>query len=202
MDDIDGMAGNKGLCGEPVKACWTHNTSSLLSIVVLGVVVLMALSAIGAMFMILCRCKRLCPPPVEEPRTDGHHLTIPPESPVRSPGGLKLCFLREDRERFEMQELLSASAEMLGSGSLGSSYKAALGSGGLRPVTVVVKRFKQMNNVGREEFQVHMRRIGGLRHPNVLPLVAFYYKKDERLLVSDFVENSSLAFHLHGTYAY
>ncbi|KAM5553532.1 pollen receptor-like kinase 2 [Rosa sericea] len=107
---------------------------------------------------------------------------------------LKLSFVRDDRERFDMQDLLKASAEVLGSGSFGSSYKAALLTG---PV-MVVKRYKQMNNVGREEFQEHMRRIGRLGHPNLLPLVAYYYKKEEKLLITDHVPNGSLAVRLHG----
>ncbi|XP_035546673.1 pollen receptor-like kinase 1 [Juglans regia] len=73
--------------------------------------------------------------------------------------GVKLTFVREDREKFDMQELLKASAEILGSGSFGSSYKAALHNGQV----MVVKRFKQMNNLGKEEFQEHMSKLGRLR---------------------------------------
>ena len=109
---------------------------------------------------------------------------------------MKLTFVRDDREKFDLQELLKASAEILGSGCFSSSYKAALLNGPL----IVVKRFKQMNNVGREEFQEHMRRIGRLKHPNLLPLVAYYYRKEEKLLVTDYIQNGSLAVRLHGIY--
>jgi len=115
-----------------------------------------------------------------------------PTSYKKSDNG-KLCFLRNDRQKFEMQDLLKASAEVLGSGSFGSSYKAAIVGG----PTFVVKRFRQMNNVGREEFQEHMKRLGRLRHPNILPLVAFFHKREEKLIISDFVDNGSLASHLH-----
>ena len=106
----------------------------------------------------------------------------------------KLTFLRDDAERFDLGDLLKASAEVLGSGYFGSSYKAALMTGKM----MVVKRFRHMNNVGREEFQEHMRRLGRLGHTNLLPLVAFYYRKEEKLLVSEYVNNVSLAVHLHG----
>uniref|UniRef100_A0A803MET9 Protein kinase domain-containing protein n=1 Tax=Chenopodium quinoa TaxID=63459 RepID=A0A803MET9_CHEQI len=106
----------------------------------------------------------------------------------------KLTFVRDDREKFDLSDLLKASAEILGSGSFGSSYKATLNNGN----SVVVKRFKQMNNVGREEFQEHMRRLGRLSHPNLLPLVAYYYRKEEKLFVSDPVQKGSLALLLHG----
>ncbi|CAI0387191.1 unnamed protein product [Linum tenue] len=65
---------------------------------------------------------------------------------------------------------------------------------------MVVKRFKQMNNVGREEFHEHMRRVGRLKHTNLLPLVAYYYRKEEKLLVHDFVPYGSLAVHLHSKF--
>ncbi|GAB2250793.1 hypothetical protein Droror1_Dr00017043 [Drosera rotundifolia] len=109
----------------------------------------------------------------------------------------RLCFIRNDRERFDLPDLLRASAEILGSGCFGSSYKANLMSGSM----VVVKRFKQMNNAGREDFQEHMRRLGRLDHPNLLPLVSYYYRKEEKLLVADFVEKGSLAVHLHGNHS-
>ncbi|BFG24020.1 hypothetical protein CerSpe_102940 [Prunus speciosa] len=107
----------------------------------------------------------------------------------------KLSFVRDDRQRFDLHDLLRASAEILGSGTFGASYKALIMTD-----AVVVKRYKQMNNVGREEFHEHMRRLGRLTHPNLLPLVAYYYRREEKLLVSDFVENGSLASHLHGNH--
>lgn len=110
----------------------------------------------------------------------------------------KLYFVRNGTERFELQDLLRASAEVLGSGSFGSSYKAILLSG----PAMVVKRYMQMSNVGKEDFYEHMRKLGSLSHPNLLPLVAFYYKKEEKLLITDFAENGSLASHLHGKLSY
>ncbi|KAL0324037.1 UNVERIFIED_CONTAM: putative LRR receptor-like serine/threonine-protein kinase [Sesamum calycinum] len=107
--------------------------------------------------------------------------------------GRKLYFVRNEEERFELEELLGASAEVLGSGSFGSSYKAAVFSG----QAYVVRRFRQMNNVGKQEFYEHMRRLGRLSHPNLLPLVAFYYRKEEKLLITQYVENGSLANKLH-----
>ncbi|MED6130553.1 hypothetical protein PIB30_002148 [Stylosanthes scabra] len=109
-------------------------------------------------------------------------------------GGGDFNFVREDRVVFDLQYLLRASAEVLGSGSFGSTYKALVTSGQV----VVVKRFKNMNKLGKQEFFEHMRRLGRLTHPNVLPLVAFYYGKEEKLLVYDFAQNGSLASHLHG----
>ncbi|GJT78997.1 reverse transcriptase domain-containing protein [Tanacetum coccineum] len=62
-----------------------------------------------------------------------------------------------------------AHADVLGGGSFGSSYKAALDDG---PV-VVVKQFKEMHNVRKEEFYVHLTGFGRFSHPNLLSIVAF-----------------------------
>jgi len=106
----------------------------------------------------------------------------------------KLLFLQDDIQRFDLQDLLRASAEVLGSGSFGSSYKTGINSGQM----LVVKRYKHMNNVGRDEFHEHMRRLGRLKHPNLLPIVAYYYRREEKLLIAEFMPNRSLASHLHG----
>jgi hypothetical protein len=113
----------------------------------------------------------------------------------RRPRRDDLVFIQEGRVRFEIEDLLRASAEVLGSGNFGSSYKATLCEG----PAVVVKRFKDMNGVGREDFSEHMRRLGRLAHPNLLPLVAYLYKKEEKLLITDHIVNGSVAQVLHGT---
>ncbi|KAK4803117.1 hypothetical protein SAY86_001320 [Trapa natans] len=131
---------------------------------------------------------------------DAGGLAQPPLTVARSRSTRKdnqkfqLSFVSGDREMFSLQELLRASAEVLGSGNFGSSYKAVIPSG----QTMVVKRYKQMNGMGREDFNEQMKRLGRLKHPNLLPLVAYYYRKEEKLLVYDFVHNGSLASHLHG----
>ena len=105
-----------------------------------------------------------------------------------------LVFLQEGRERFELEDLLRASAEVLGSGNFGASYKATLVDG--KPM--VVQRFKEMNGAGRADFNEHMRRLGRLVHPNLLPVVAYLYKKDEKLFVTEHMVNGGLAQILHG----
>ncbi|XP_060206638.1 pollen receptor-like kinase 1 [Lycium barbarum] len=133
------------------------------------------------------------------PRHDNNNNNIKTaEAPAATTSVVgKLSFVRDDRPRFDLQDLLRASAEVLGSGNLGSSYKALLMDG----QAVVVKRFKQMNHVVKEDFHEHMRRLGRLSHPNLLPLVAYYYRKEEKLLVYDYAFNGSLASHLHGNHS-
>ncbi|KAL0333626.1 UNVERIFIED_CONTAM: Pollen receptor-like kinase [Sesamum angustifolium] len=125
----------------------------------------------------------------------GRASPAPSASPDHhSKQNVKLTFLREGGEQFDLPDLLKASAEVLGSGIFGSTYKAGLPSGKM----MVVKRFKHMNGISKEEFNEHMRRLGRLSHQNVLPVVAFYYRKEEKLLVAEFADNLSLATQLHG----
>ncbi|KAJ7555322.1 hypothetical protein O6H91_05G130300 [Diphasiastrum complanatum] len=95
---------------------------------------------------------------------------------------------------FELEDLLRASAEMLGKGSFGTAYKAVLESG----LSVAVKRLKDVSISGRKEFEQHMELIGNLTHPNLVWLQAYCYAKEEKLLVYDYMPNGSLYSLLHG----
>jgi len=199
--------GNEGLCGAPLGAC-SSKRKSPLSIIVAVVLVIVALGVIGAVVLLVLRRRREQEPDMSaenpspmshkkersrEPSDEGSHRS---QTSSRNSGRdiTRLSFVRDYRDQFDLHELLRASAEILGSGYYSSSYKASL----LNGAVMVVKRFKKMNNLGREEFQEHMRRIGRLNHPNLLPLVAYYYRKEEKLFVTDFVHNGSLAIRLHG----
>ncbi|KAI9122031.1 hypothetical protein K1719_006720 [Acacia pycnantha] len=98
------------------------------------------------------------------------------------------------RSQFELEDLLRASAEMLGKGSLGTVYKAVLDDG----CTVAVKRLKDTNPCAWKEFEQYMDVIGKLKHPNIVRLRAYYYAREEKLLVYDYLPNGSLHYLLHG----
>ncbi|CAD6338773.1 unnamed protein product [Miscanthus lutarioriparius] len=79
--------------------------------------------------------------------------------------------------------VVTPTAGKRGAANFGASYKATL----LNGPSLVVKRFKDMNGVGHEDFSEHMRRLGQLVHPNLLPVIAYLYKKEEKLLVTDYM---------------
>ncbi|CAL1381264.1 unnamed protein product [Linum trigynum] len=95
---------------------------------------------------------------------------------------------------YSLEDLLKASAETLGRGSVGSTYKAVMESGFI----VTVKRLKDARYPTAEEFRREMEVIGRLRHPNLVPLRAYFQAKEERLLVYDYFPNGSLFSLLHG----
>ncbi|PSS34911.1 Leucine-rich repeat receptor-like protein kinase [Actinidia chinensis var. chinensis] len=106
----------------------------------------------------------------------------------------KLVFFDRKKGGFELEDLLRASAEMLGKGNLGTVYKAVLDGG----FTVAVKRLKDANPCARREFEQYMDVIGKLKHPNVVRLKAYYYAREEKLLVYEYMPNGSLHSLLHG----
>ncbi|XP_017178519.3 probable LRR receptor-like serine/threonine-protein kinase At4g31250 [Malus domestica] len=204
--DPSAFLGNLDLCGKPLAACKSSKKKLLLIIAVT------VISVAVILFIAACLERRRSAQSKQVTRVQdklgAHHDTGAMEVQLAAEeennnfhnnaergggggGGGELYFVQQDRN-FELEELLRAPAEVLGSGSFGSSYKAGILSG-----SVVVKKFRQMNQVRKDEFYDHMRRLGRLSHPNLLPLIAFYYRKEEKLLVHAFVANGSLASHLH-----
>ncbi|WCJ34933.1 Leucine-rich repeat protein kinase family protein [Euphorbia peplus] len=114
-------------------------------------------------------------------------------SGVQEPEKNKLVFFEGCSYNFDLEDLLRASAEVLGKGSYGTAYKAVLEES----TTVVVKRLKEVV-VGKKDFEQQMEIVGRVsQHPNVVPLRAYYYSKDEKLLVYDYIQNGSLSTLLH-----
>ncbi|CAH9080133.1 unnamed protein product [Cuscuta epithymum] len=216
------FSGNIGLCGKPLEPCKADklgdsNNSQFKTLIIVGIAVLVVIAvSISIIFAMRKRQSDHNEDGSGSTRAQvGTHTTADmdkmergsaPSSEHHIAGGgkrstdnhattVKLSFLRsEEAGKFDLSDLLKASAEVLGNGMFGSTYKAGLSSGPM----VVVKRFRQMSNVEKEDFIEHMRRLGRLNHKNLLPIVAFYYRKEEKLLVFDYVQNSSLAYHLHG----
>ncbi|ESW18897.1 hypothetical protein PHAVU_006G080200 [Phaseolus vulgaris] len=115
-------------------------------------------------------------------------------SGVQEPEKNKLVFFEGSSYNFDLEDLLRASAEVLGKGSYGTAYKAILEES----MTVVVKRLKEVV-VGKKDFEQQMDFIGRVgQHTNVVPLRAYYYSKDEKLLVYDYIPAGNLHTLLHG----
>ncbi|KAF5747494.1 inactive leucine-rich repeat receptor-like serine/threonine-protein kinase [Tripterygium wilfordii] len=101
----------------------------------------------------------------------------------------------DQQMNYSLEDLLKASAETLGRGTMGSTYKAVMESGYI----VTVKRLKDSRYPRMEEFRRQVEILGRLRHPNLVPLRAYFQAKEERLLVYDYFPNGSLFSLIHGT---
>ncbi|WCJ42002.1 Leucine-rich repeat protein kinase family protein [Euphorbia peplus] len=104
-----------------------------------------------------------------------------------------LIFL-EGRPIFDLNDLLKASAEGLGKGIFGNTYKAMMEG---KPA-VVVKRLRDLRPLTVDEFMKHLNVIADLKHPNLMPVLAYYYSKEEKLLMYRFSERGNLFNRIHG----
>jgi hypothetical protein len=90
----------------------------------------------------------------------------------------RMVFFEAPSLAFDLEDLLRASVEVLGKGAFGTAYRAVLED----TTTVVIKRLKEVN-VGRHDFEQQMELLRRIRYDNVVELRAYYYSKDEKLLV-------------------
>ncbi|VVB15808.1 unnamed protein product [Arabis nemorensis] len=108
-------------------------------------------------------------------------------------GGNKIVFFEGKNLVFDLEDLLRASAEVLGKGPFGTTYKVDLEDS----ATIVVKRIKEVS-VPQREFEQQIEIIGSIKHENVATLRGYFYSKDEKLVVYDYHEHGSLSTLLHG----
>ncbi|CAI9779197.1 unnamed protein product [Fraxinus pennsylvanica] len=95
---------------------------------------------------------------------------------------------------FTADDLLCATAEIMGKSSYGTAYKATLEDGN----QVAVKRLREKMTKAQKEFEIDVAELGKVRHPNILALRAYYMgPKGEKLLVYDYMSNGSLSTFLH-----
>ncbi|KAE8706933.1 putative inactive receptor kinase [Hibiscus syriacus] len=121
-------------------------------------------------------------------------VTLDVNSPDRLAGEL---FFLDTSLSFTIEELSRAAAEVLGRGSHGTLYKATLSNG--RMLTVKWLRVGLVKH--KKEFAKEVKKIGSVRHPNFVPVRAYYWgpREQERLLLSDYIQCDSLALHLYET---
>ncbi|XVF09425.1 hypothetical protein REPUB_Repub07fG0091700 [Reevesia pubescens] len=108
-------------------------------------------------------------------------------------GAKKLVFFGNAARVFDLEDLLRASAEVLGKGTFGTAYKAVLEGGN----AVAVKRLKDVT-ISEREFRDRIEGVGAMDHQNLVPLRAYYFSRDEKLLVHDYMPMGSLSALLHG----
>ncbi|GLJ44294.1 hypothetical protein SUGI_0927010 [Cryptomeria japonica] len=198
----DSFLGNQISCGSCTKKSKKHRWALILGIVV-GVVVVVC--SIMAVLLLISRRKKTgkagnVPAKKAEKQSTSEidssftkdEYSISLQEPDRMNN--KLIFLPSSNRAFSLEDLLRASAELLGRGIVGTAYKAVLETGNV----VVVKRMRD-TPIGPRSFAQMISALGNMHHPNLLPLKAYYYSKDEKLLVYDYMPSGSLASLLHGT---
>ena len=104
-----------------------------------------------------------------------------------------LIFIGDVSRKFSLDDLLKASAEVLGKGTFGTTYKATLEMG----ISVAVKRLKDVT-ASERDFREKIEEVGKLVHEKLVPLRGYYFSKDEKLVVYDYMPMGSLSALLHG----
>ncbi|XP_059664162.1 probable inactive receptor kinase At2g26730 [Cornus florida] len=99
----------------------------------------------------------------------------------------ELVFFVEEKERFKLEDLLEAAADLQSQSLWSSLYKVKFENN----ATFAVKRLKKLQ-VSFEEFGRTMRKIGNLKHQNILPLVGYNSTNEEKLLIYKYQKNGSL----------
>jgi len=102
---------------------------------------------------------------------------------------------------FKYKELAKATndfsrSNLLGQGGFGCVYKGVL----LNRKLVAVKVYSETNHA-ESEFRTQIEIMSHVRHRHLVSLLGFCidaYKTNKRLLVYEYMENKSLAWHLHG----
>lgn len=103
-----------------------------------------------------------------------------------------LEFIQENNKTYNLHDLLSSDAMLIGKGNLGNTYKVFLKIGEV----VVVKRLRGqfVYGISKENLQ----ELGEVSHENLLPFKAYMFSKHEHLLVYDYMPFGSLYSLLHG----
>lgn len=205
--------GNPGLCGQPSPtACQYMSDSNYgekgsssqqneLFIAALIIVCVIMLIFLSRRFFVYC-VKRKESEVVNEKSfevefsglaANSYNLASEEERDVVKQVTKGITFVRA-AGGFHLDDLLKASADVLGKGSFGSCYKAVLD--GAR--SIVVKRLRELSPLSSEEFSIQMRALGALEHPNLLPLLGYHYSQDEKLLFYNYAQNGNLFERIHG----
>lgn len=97
---------------------------------------------------------------------------------------------------FTAEELSCAPAEVIGRSCHGALYKATLDSGNV----LAIKWLKEGITKGRKEFAREVRKLGSIRHPNLVSLLGYYLgpKDHEKMIISNYINAQCLAFYLQG----
>lgn len=103
----------------------------------------------------------------------------------------------DSRVNFDLDKLLKASAFLLGKTGTGIVYKVVLEDGS----TLAVRRLGG-DSQRLKEFQTEVEAIAKIKHSNIVPLRAYCWSGDEKLLIYDFVPNGDLSAAVHGKFAF
>ncbi|XP_027337773.1 probable inactive receptor kinase At2g26730 [Abrus precatorius] len=219
----ESFLGNPNLCGTPLsntcppsekkdKKTFPNDLSIYLGYLVLGLILLLFLA-----FKLLSKFKTKDKTLDVEKKEVTHDTSGDKPNEISSSNGSKNCIgIRSEYSLtslesrvttsglvllssrtlrgLQFEDLLSAPAELVRRGKHGSLYKVMLENG----VLLAVKRIKDWG-ISKQDFERRMNIIAQVKHPRVLPPVAYYCSQQEKLLAYEYLQNGSLFTLLYGS---
>ncbi|XP_073129039.1 cysteine-rich receptor-like protein kinase 8 isoform X2 [Henckelia pumila] len=152
----------------PEKKDGNRTRTNIIIVIVVSIVV----SLIAAVWAGILLIKRTKTKPEEEVRCDINMAD----------------FLQYDFHQIKIATDDFSDANKLGQGGFGSVYKGKL----LNGLEIAVKRMSLDSSQGHVEFKNEVLLVAKLQHRNLVRLLGFSMEGDERLLVYEFVQNTSL----------
>ncbi|KAL1187799.1 putative LRR receptor-like serine/threonine-protein kinase [Cardamine amara subsp. amara] len=187
----DGFRGNRGLCGKPLSNCGSLNRKNLTIIVIAGLIGAFGSLCVGFgmfwWFFVRDRRKKngygdgKC-------KDDSDWISL-----LRSHKLVQVTLFQKPIVKIKLVDLIVATNDfdvenIVVSLRTGVSYKADLPDGS----ALEVKRLSCGCEVSEKQFKYEMNVLGGIRHPNLVPLLGFCVVEDERLLLYKHMSNGTL----------
>ncbi|KAJ8766815.1 hypothetical protein K2173_008369 [Erythroxylum novogranatense] len=131
------------------------------------------------------------PSPSKTQISSDPHGMLKVHSPDKLAGDLHLF---DSSLVFTAEELSNAPAEIIGRSCHGALYKATLDSG----KALAIKCLREGIAKGRKEFAREIKKLGTVRHPNLVSLDGYYWgpKDHEKMLISNYIDAKCLTFYL------
>ncbi|VVB05383.1 unnamed protein product [Arabis nemorensis] len=173
-----------------------HRKLSVKDIILIAIGALLAILLLLCFILLCCLIKKRAALKKKDGKDKISEKTVAAASATASAGGEmggKLVHF-DGPFVFTADDLLCATAEIMGKSTYGTAYKATLEDGN----EVAVKRLREKTTKGVKEFEAEVTVLGKIRHLNLLALRAYYLgPKGEKLLVFDYMSKGSLSAFLH-----
>ncbi|KAL3745591.1 hypothetical protein ACJRO7_014673 [Eucalyptus globulus] len=127
--------------------------------------------------------------PESDPARSETQINWPEPDPARS----ELVLLGNPAKRFDFEDVMRASKQEVGKGTFGMTYRVDLEDG---TATVILKML-DIVELSAEDFRDKVEAIGAMDHENLLPLRGYFYSKDQKFLLYDYMPQESLFGRLH-----
>ncbi|XP_058094037.1 probably inactive leucine-rich repeat receptor-like protein kinase At5g48380 [Magnolia sinica] len=187
------FANNAGLCGAPldvvcrgpVKKSRTSviigaaNGGIVLSVIIIGVILLFSFRKVSEKKM--------------EEEVEGNKWA----KSIKGTKGIKISTFEESVPKMRLIDLMKATNNfgkdnVMGSGRMGTMYKAKLPDGTL----LTVRRLEDSHHSDKH-FISEMNTLGSIKHPNLVSLMGVCIERKERLLIYKYMPKGSLYENLH-----